>query len=155
MVLLHLPKHSPVAQDLVLPPAWACHLPFSPYLPSCDHLCTPATSELLRAGFFLFPRKSSSSPEGRCQAHFWSPTFPESCGCYPPPRASENGRCISRSTLMKGQEKSLWARTLLRVSTSAEGSPKRELALFLHMPHPFCTICPNFNQCVFLLSNTT
>ena len=98
MVVLHLPKHSPVAHDLVLPPAWACHLPFSPYLPSCDHLCTPATSELLRAGFFLFPRKSSSSPEGRCQAHFWSPTFPESCGCYPPPRASENGRCISGST---------------------------------------------------------
>ena len=41
-VLLHRPKHCPVTHDLVLLPARACQLPFSPYVRPCDQPYTPA-----------------------------------------------------------------------------------------------------------------
>lgn len=83
MILLHLPKHSPITHNTVLPPVWAWHLPFSPFVPSQGHLYILATSELLRAALFFFPCKSSSSLEAQLWAHLsWSPIFPECFGRY-------------------------------------------------------------------------
>lgn len=152
MVLLHLPKHSPAAHDLVLPRGG---LATSLSFPTWDHLYTPATSELLRAGFFLFPRKSSSSPEGRCQAHFWSPTFPESCSCYPPPRVSENGHGISRSTTPhEGLREESVGSDFAQSVYLCGGLPKEGVSAPSSHATSFLYYLPKF-QCVFLLSNTT